>query len=33
MKIRITRQEIRRILGGRYEDFHRDFLGMDLSSR
>ena len=33
MKIRITRQEIRRILGGRYEDLHRDFLGVDLCPR
>ena len=33
MKIRIPRQEIRRILGGRYENLHREFLGIDISGR
>ena len=33
MKIRIPGQEIRRILGGRYENLHRDFLGIDISGR
>lgn len=33
MKIRIPRQEIRRILGGRYENLHREFLGIDISRR
>ena len=33
MRVRIQRQEIRRILGGRYETLHRDFLGTDLSGR
>ena len=33
MKIRIQRHEIRRILGGRYEDLHRYFLGLDISGR
>ena len=33
MKIPIPRQEIRRILGGRYENLHREFLGIDISRR
>ncbi len=33
MKIRVQRQEIRRILGGRYEDLHRDFLGVNITGR
>jgi hypothetical protein len=33
MKIRIPRQEIRCILGGRYENLHREFLGIDISGR
>ena len=33
MKIPIPRQEIRRILGGRYENLHREFLGIDISGR
>ena len=31
MKIRIPRQEIRRILGGRYENLHKELLGIDIS--
>lgn len=33
MKIRIPRQEIRRILGGRYENLHKELLGIDISGR
>lgn len=33
MRVKIQRQEIRRVLGGRYEDLHRSFLGTDLSGR
>lgn len=33
MKIPIQKHEIRRILGGRHENLHRDFLGMDITDR
>ena len=33
MRIRIHRQEINRILGGKYGSLHREFLGMDISGR
>lgn len=33
MRIRIARHEIRRLLGGRYEDLHRNFLGKNISGR
>lgn len=33
MRVPVRRQEIRRILGGRYEKLHKDFLGMDISRR
>ena len=33
MRIRIYRQEINRILGGKYGSLHREFLGMDISGR
>ena len=33
MRIRIQRQEINRILGGKYDTLHREFLGMDISGR
>jgi len=33
MRIPIQRQEIRKILGGRYEDLHKEFLGVNISGR